>query len=632
MDVSDNIAITHNGSANHQLECRMWEMGLETVGGASQLVAPRFIEGVFEAMADAVVVYDQKGNILQANAAFRELLAVDIQPDYISGVLHDRMSRVAMRDEMGQLLTEEQWPMTRILHGDLLNGANALDVTITALDGRVVEVNAGGAPVRDQQGRIVGAVVIYRDVTERRRLDRRTHEALDALLAMAEALVQVPVGFSAENTSTSIQQVAQRLVELIRSVLGCERVSITTVDTETQVWHSLAVVGLRDDLAKRWYARRPGFHLSELFADSSIDERLRANEVIMLDLRQAARSAYPNPFGISTMLLAPMMVDKQFVGVLTLDHAGADHTFTQEEKALAGAVAKLAGLVIERERLVQGRTEAQARSLALQEANRRMDAFLGIASHELRTPLTVVRGNVQLAKRFLEGSTQPETNLAEMHTHVQELLDRVERQVEIQDRLVSDLLDVSRIQENKLYLHLHRCDLVTIVREAVQDIRYLAQQRTITFSLEKFGISHEGSSTGDYEVVPVIADEDRISQVVTNYLTNALKYSPADQPVEVFLEVIDSHEGIDRAPARLCPYARVSVRDYGPGIPIAEQDRIWERFYRFKDVEVQGGSGVGLGLGLHICRTILEQHRGQFGVQSTPGEGSTFWFTLALAP
>jgi len=627
-------------------------MGLETVEGASQLVAPRFIEGVFEAMADAVVVYDHKGNILQANAAFRELLAVDIQPDYISGALHDRMSRVAMRDEMGQLLTEEQWPITRILRGELLNGANALDVTITVLDGRVVEVNASGAPVHDQRGQIVGGVVIYRDVTERRRLERRTHEALDSLLAMAEALVQVPVGFSAENTSRSMQEVAQRLAELIRSVLGCERVSITTVDAETQAWHSLAVVGLSNELAKRWYARHPGFHLSELFADSSIDERLRANEVIMVDLRQAARSAYPNPFGISTMVLAPMMVDKQFVGVLSLDHAGADHTFTQEEKALTGAVAKLAGLVIERERLVQGRTEAQARSLALQEANRRMDGFLGIASHELRTPLTIVKGNVQLAKRFLEEGTQPETNLAEMHTHVQELLDRVERQVEIQDRLVSDLLDVSRIQENKLYLHLHRCDLVTIVREAVQDIRYLAQHRTITFSLEGFKRASTGeilkdappptinqgatavhhAPTGDYEVVPVIADEDRISQVVTNYLTNALKYSPVDRPVEVSLEVIDSLEGIDRVPARLCPYARVSVRDYGPGIPIAEQDRIWERFYRFKDVEVQGSSGVGLGLGLHICRTILEQHRGQFGVQSTPGEGSTFWFTLALAP
>jgi signal transduction histidine kinase len=76
--------------------------------------------------------------------------------------------------------------------------------------------------------------------------------------------------------------------------------------------------------------------------------------------------------------------------------------------------------------------------------------------------------------------------------------------------------------------------------------------------------------------------------------------------------------------------ARVWVRDEGPGLPPDEQEHIWERFHRAQGIEVQSGIGVGLGLGLHICRSIIEQHHGQVGVQSAPGQGSTFWFSLPL--
>jgi signal transduction histidine kinase len=116
-----------------------------------------------------------------------------------------------------------------------------------------------------------------------------------------------------------------------------------------------------------------------------------------------------------------------------------------------------------------------------------------------------------------------------------------------------------------------------------------------------------------------VVDAGRIEQVVTNYLTNALKYSPVDRPVEVGIEVETEH-------------VRVWVRDYGEGVPLAEQEYIWERFHRAQGVEVQSGTGVGLGLGLYISRMIIERHQGQVGVQSTPGQGATFWFTLPPSP
>lgn len=112
-------------------------------------------------------------------------------------------------------------------------------------------------------------------------------------------------------------------------------------------------------------------------------------------------------------------------------------------------------------------------------------------------------------------------------------------------------------------------------------------------------------------------DRDRIGQVVTNYLTNALKYPPPDRPIEVGVEREGEH-------------ARVWIRDQGPGSPLVEQERIWERFYRIQGGEVSGNSGADLGLGLYICRTLVEGHGGDTGVTSTPGAGTTFWFTLPL--
>jgi signal transduction histidine kinase len=148
--------------------------------------------------------------------------------------------------------------------------------------------------------------------------------------------------------------------------------------------------------------------------------------------------------------------------------------------------------------------------------------------------------------------------------------------------------------------------LDAVVREAVEEQRQLHPERTIALDVPS------------EPRVPVVADAHRLGQVVTNLLTNALKYSPTDRPVEVGLQVHNQQ-------------ARVWVRDAGPGLPPAEQEHVWERYYRAPGVSVQSGSGIGLGLGLHISRTIIEQHQGQVSVQSAPGQGSTFWFSLPLA-
>src|SRR6266702_4575838 len=200
-----------------------------------------------------------------------------------------------------------------------------------------------------------------------------------------------------------------------------------------------------------------------------------------------------------------------------------------------------------------------------------LEELMNAVAQELRTPLTTTRGALQQARRLLQRALESPSsdNTMDLLTKLQDLLARAERQVSAEMRLVGNLLDASRIEANKFELSLVWCNLVEIVRETV-----------------------------------------------TNHLTNALKFSPADRPIKIYLQVSD---------AQAC----VFVQDKGIGIRTSEQSRIWESFQQGQ--RQPGGSGGGLGLGLYITRAIIRQHRGQVGVESHPGEGSTFWFTLPLA-
>jgi signal transduction histidine kinase len=254
--------------------------------------------------------------------------------------------------------------------------------------------------------------------------------------------------------------------------------------------------------------------------------------------------------------------------------------------------------------------QVTARKNEAEAANRAKDEFLSHAAHELKTPLTALLGNLQLAELRLQavmsGTEGATAELATTLAAVQDFHRRADRQIDRLTRLVNDLLDVSRIQGHRLELRLEPCDLAAIVHEAVEEHRQAASTRTIRLDV----------SQG--EAVPVIADADRIRQVIINYLTNALTYSRADQPIDVGLQADGG-------------MARVWVHDEGPGVPAADQDRIWERAYQVTGLKPQSGSHVGLGLGLYISRSIVEHHHGQVVVESAPGHGATFWFTLPLA-
>ncbi len=236
--------------------------------------------------------------------------------------------------------------------------------------------------------------------------------------------------------------------------------------------------------------------------------------------------------------------------------------------------------------------------------------FLNLASHELNTPLTTIKGHIQVAQRRLaklkrQLAEQP-GGVSEQLEQVQDTLASATQSARQEERIIRDLLDDARLQSNTLQLHPTRWDLNALLRAAVATRQRAAPGRTIVLE-----------SLPPERVVPVMADAERITQVITRYLTNALSSSPADQPVTVQLTA----EGA---------VARVSVHAQGPDIPGEEQGHIWERFYHAKRTAVQHELDLSVGLGFYLSRAFIERHHGSVGVQSAPGRGTTFWFTLPV--
>jgi signal transduction histidine kinase len=231
----------------------------------------------------------------------------------------------------------------------------------------------------------------------------------------------------------------------------------------------------------------------------------------------------------------------------------------------------------------------------LEQANQLKDQFLSMASHELKTPITSIRGQAQVALRRIAKHQDISPDISNAYT----ALEKINQQTYRLNELVGDLLDLSSIQSGKIPLHIGQCDLAQICRAVVEEQRLLTG-RTITFEAPA-------------DTVVIKADSDRLSQVVTNLVSNALKYSPEEKPVFVRLS---QDEGS----------TTIAVEDSGLGIPEEDQKHIFEPFYRAS--HARQSSKNGMGLGLAICKNIVERHGGSIWSDSVPDRGSTFYVRL----
>ncbi|HEV2661230.1 MAG TPA: PAS domain-containing protein, partial [Ktedonobacteraceae bacterium] len=148
------------------------------------------LETIFQTIAEYVVIYDRYGHVLQMSEGIHKLLGVEPTSGFMQQSLHDRSASVSICGEDGCPLPTEQWPVRRILNGEVLRNATAFDFIVRRPDGSDCQISVNGAPMLDAAGQITGAVAIFQDVTERRNLERRTQRSLEALLAMVEAMVR----------------------------------------------------------------------------------------------------------------------------------------------------------------------------------------------------------------------------------------------------------------------------------------------------------------------------------------------------------------------------------------------------------------------------------------------------------
>ena len=225
------------------------------------------------------------------------------------------------------------------------------------------------------------------------------------------------------------------------------------------------------------------------------------------------------------------------------------------------------------------------------------DELIGTVSHELKTPLTSIRGGIGLALKTGSGFDE-KTRL---------LLEVARRNTERLVRMVEDLLDVQRLDAGKMYYETETVDLYELAAEAVAGLVPLAEERGIDLQVPRPDAS-----------LFVRGDRDRLTQVVVNLLSNALKHSPPGEVVTVRLE-------------RGSEEALLAVEDRGPGIPASARTEVFERFVQLGGNGTAGTAAAqGAGLGLHICRRIVEDHGGTIWVEDNPGGGSRFVFQLAL--
>ncbi len=288
---------------------------------------------------------------------------------------------------------------------------------------------------------------------------------------------------------------------------------------------------------------------------------------------------------------------------LTLSISAAPlHNAGEEQKRPSGVVAVLNDVTSQKQ------------------VERLKDEFVSVVSHELRTPLTAIKGYTQHLVRRLErrlravrqAQTQAqatqklqEPNAPEPpETYDLRSLYIVQSQAEHLERLVNDLLDLSRVQWGHLELHPETFFLADLLAESVHAVQVGAEQHSISLEI----------NVPDTQVV---ADRQRIAQVVGNILDNAVKYSPHGGQVTVSLQEQDGD-------------FLVSVSDQGIGISPEYLDHIFERFYRVRNTASHQYSGIGLGL--YVARAIVERHGGRIWFSNNPGSGSTFYFTLPHIP
>jgi PAS domain S-box-containing protein len=538
------------------------------MGGASdgpfpEALAARFIDGVRDY---ALIFLNQSGLILGWNAG-----AADVFSYRAEEALGKHLLLLYPTDAVA---TGEP---DRHLEAARRDGVVRMETALVRREGALFVASMALQTLPGAAGGVDGFGLVVRDMTAERRALLRA----DTASAQLHAIQRVTeVGLA----RLPFEELMAVLLERVAELLAADTVVVLLKDDDELV--AVAALGLEEEVEQG--VRVP---LGMGFAGRVALER---RHVIVTDVSQ-----YPvvNPIlrtrGLRSLLGVPLMVEGEVRGVL---HVGSlsSRQFTEEDAELLQVVADRVALALAHARLAEAEQEARTEAATAAATARLREQFLGITAHELKTPLTVVNGYALMLQRALERGTLDATVLRAAVTEIATQASRL-------DRLINDLLETSRVHEGRLTLDVEPMDLARLARDVAR----------------RFTDGPEASAA--HEVVvdapePVIGEWDvsRLDQVITNLVSNAIKYSPQGGTVTIAVR------------RRAGGGAALSVQDEGIGIPALAQRDLFQPFSRLAGSRDRGG----IGLGLFLASQFVRRHGGTITVRSEVSRGSTFTVEL----
>lgn len=443
------------------------------------------------------------------------------------------------------------------------------------------------APVVDHAGFVLEWVGTNTDITDSKRAEERLRLLGEASTTLASSLEVVP----------TLRSVSRLLVPSFADWL-----TVDLVDDDGAIRR---VVVAHADPSKAELARK-----LEAFTSSDIEGSVLrpvqiggkgvlvpelTPEQVAASVRSEEHHAIARELGARSMIGVALRAREQLLGVMGFAITSSGRRYDEEDFRFAEEIGRVVAVVIDNARLYEAARRERVRA---EEASAAKDEFLAAVSHELRAPLNAILGWAQLLRR----GTLPVTGQ-------ERAFEIIERNTRSQAKLIEDLLDVSRIVAGKLYLELGDVDLVDVVAIAAETVKPSADAKGVGLHLDL------GSTAG--EPMPIVrGDASRLQQVVSNILSNGVKFTPAGGRVDVVLRVTPfGHELV--------------VRDTGVGM---SADFIPQVFERFRQSAAGSSRKQGLGLGMTISRHIVDLHGGSLTAESDgPGRGSTFTMSIPVA-
>lgn len=403
-----------------------------------------------------------------------------------------------------------------------------------------------------------------------------------------------------------LKEVAEAMEAHIGEVMGVQKVEVLLYHEETDELVSLTP---RETALGRVQQELGLDHLPLGKAGVLADVFRTGQPFLSNDLERVPQfpAALREKLGVKAALVVPLEVEEQRRGLLCVMSSAAE-VFFEEDLPFLRLISTRLGHLLHNQELSRELAEAEAQRLARAE----QEDFLLEIAHDLKNVLTMMRGNAQLAlRRISRGDLRSQ----------EQALKLIAAKSSQAIQLVNDMADVNQIETGLFRLFMETVDVVEVLQEEVTTLQETTgEQYIITFQ-------------SAFDQVLVEADRHRLSQVLTNLLTNAIRYSPQGGTIEVLLSQVSSEANLPpptseaNEPGQVPQTVMVTINDEGVGIPPEERERIFERSFRGRGARFAPGSG----LGLYISREIIERHGGRLWVEPREKQGSSFRFTLPIS-